>query len=102
MRNTPSRLSAGGGSRKTHPSVVSDGTASTYEMSVNKSEKRTPATTASQTGCLRQHHRGVGPSTAPGLLARPPHNRPPWPARAAQQRDVETHRSDSIEDPEPQ
>src|SRR5690349_12996501 len=47
---TPKRLRKGGGSSKTQPRVVSDGTARMYDTSVKKSEKRTPALTASQTG----------------------------------------------------
>jgi hypothetical protein len=39
---------------KEQPSVVSDGTARMYDTSVNKSEKRTPALTASQTGSFGQ------------------------------------------------
>src|SRR5213594_4523979 len=54
MMTTPTRLRKGGGTSKIQPSVVSDGTARIYDTSVNKSEKRTPALTASQTGSFFQ------------------------------------------------
>src|SRR5260370_42684472 len=56
MINAPTRLRKGGGTRKIQPRVVSDGTARMYDTSVNKSEKRTPALTASQTGSLELYH----------------------------------------------
>ena len=47
------RLRKGGGTSKIQPDVVSDGTATMYQTSVNKSGKRTPSTYGEPNGILR-------------------------------------------------
>jgi hypothetical protein len=92
MITTPTRLRKGGGSSRIQPSVVSDGTATMYDTSVNKSEKRTPALTASHTGSFGQRQ---------SVTALRERERGPLAGRAAQESVFTTGRNASVEDPKP-
>src|SRR5215467_14806993 len=61
---TPTRLRNGGGTSSIQPTVVNDGAARMYDTSVNRSENRTPATTASHTGCFLQRQSAIACASA--------------------------------------
>ena len=66
---------------KIHPSIVRDGTAMMYETSVKRSEKRTPAATASHAGSFRQRQSVIACASAnaahwPALRRRSAFSRP--------------------------